>query len=151
MLAIGDRLPAGIELPDASGVPVALDALRSGRNLVLYFYPRDDTPGCTAEACSFRDQYEDFVDAGAVVVGVSPDTPERHASFAARHNLPFTLLADRRGHVARQLGVPKRMGLIPGRVTFIVDMDGVVRHIFDSQVQATRHVREALATLRSLA
>lgn len=151
MLAVGDPLPEGIELPDAHGETIALDQVRDGRNLVLYFYPRDDTPGCTAQACSFRDQFEDFAEAGAVVVGVSSDTPEKHREFAQRHRIPFTLLADSRGRLAKKLGVPKRMGIIPGRVTFIIDRDGVVRHVFNSQVQATRHVREALDTLRSLA
>jgi peroxiredoxin Q/BCP len=121
----------------------------AGRPVVLYFYPKDDTPGCTKEACTFRDQYQDFEDAGAAVIGVSSDSPESHKKFAAKHRLPFTLLADRGGKVRTLYGVPATLGLLPGRVTFVIDGGGVVRRVFNSQLDATRHVEEALAELRS--
>ena len=121
---------------------------RGKKAVVLYFYPKDDTPGCTAESCSFRDQYEAFKDAGAEVIGVSSDSAESHARFAEKHRLPFVLLADRGGAVRKQYGVPATLGLLPGRVTFVIDRDGVVRHVFNSQFQATKHVAEALTALQ---
>ena len=135
-------------LADANGKSVRL-ADYAGRPVVLYFYPKDDTPGCTKEACTFRDQYQDFQDAGAVVLGVSSDSSESHRKFAERHRLPFTLLSDPGGQVRKLFGVPATLGLLPGRVTFVIDGKGVVRHAFNSQLDATRHVREALAALRS--
>jgi peroxiredoxin Q/BCP len=143
---VGDRAP-DFTLSDASGAEVSLASLR-GKAVVLYFYPKDDTPGCTKEACGFRDAYQDFRDAGAEVIGVSSDSSESHKKFAARHGLPFTLLADRGGKLRKRYGVPATLGLLPGRVTFVIDADGVVRHVFNSQLDATRHVREALEVLR---
>ena len=135
------------ELPDAEGKRIRLADYRGKKAVVLYFYPKDDTPGCTAEACSFRDSYEDFQDAGAEVIGVSSDTASSHAKFAKRHKLPFTLLSDAKGEVRKKYGVPATMGFMPGRVTFVIDKKGVVRHVFNSQLQATRHVSEALEAL----
>ncbi len=142
-------------VPDATftrpdGSPVALRDLLGQKTLVLYFYPKDDTPGCTAEACSFRDSYEDFVNAGAEVVGVSSDGASSHEAFKAKHRLPFTLLSDPGGGAAKALGVKKTFGLLPGRVTFVIDRGGIVRHRFDSQLKATKHVEEALAIVKSL-
>ena len=144
-LAVGERAP-DFALPDANGDLVRLADFQ-GRPVVLYFYPRDDTPGCTKEACSFRDQYEDFQDAGAAVIGVSSDSSESHRRFAERHRLPFTLLSDADGKLRELYRVPSTLGLIPGRVTFVIDAQGIVRHRFDSQLAATRHVSEALRTL----
>jgi peroxiredoxin Q/BCP len=144
---VGAQAPE-FALPDADGKPVRLADLR-GKPVVLYFYPKDDTPGCTKEACSFRDQYQDFQDAGAVVVGVSSDSSESHRKFAQKHKLPFTLLSDAGGKVRKLYGVPATLGLLPGRVTFVIDGEGVVRHVFNSQLAATRHVEEALGTLRT--
>jgi len=143
----GERAP-DFTLPDADGKTVRL-ADFAGRPVVLYFYPKDDTPGCTKEACTFRDQYQDFQDAGAAVLGVSSDSSESHRKFAERHRLPFTLLADRGGKVRKLYGVPATLGLLPGRVSFVIDGQGVVRHVFNSQLDATRHVKEALDVLRS--
>ena len=143
---VGQKAP-DFELPDAHGKPVRLADFRGKRAVVLYFYPKDDTPGCTAEACSFRDSYEDFQQAGAEVIGVSSDSESSHDRFASRHRLPFTLLADARGEVRKKYGVPATFGLLPGRVTFVIDRKGIVRHVFNSQLQATRHVEEALAAL----
>jgi thioredoxin-dependent peroxiredoxin len=142
----GDRAP-DFALPDADGKDVRLADLR-GKPVVLYFYPKDDTPGCTKEACSFRDQYQDFQDAGAVVIGVSSDSGESHRKFAEKYKLPFTLVSDRGGAVRKLYGVPATLGLLPGRVTFVIGPDGVVRKVFNSQLAATRHVEESLAALR---
>src|SRR5690606_39455723 len=110
----------------------------------------DDTPGCTREACAFRDDYEAFQEAGAEVLGISSDTSESHRRFAAKHRLPFRLLADPGGKVRAAFGVPRTAGLLPGRVTYVIDREGVIRHAFNSQLAATRHVDEALAVLRTL-
>jgi peroxiredoxin Q/BCP len=134
-------------LPSQTGDPVTLEQHR-GQWVVLYFYPADNTAGCTAEACSFRDAYEDFTDAGAVVIGVSSDSEESHEKFAAKHRLPFTLLADKGGRLAKTYGVKKSMGMFPGRVTYVIDPEGIVRTIFSSQLNALKHQKEALKTIR---
>ncbi len=146
----GDQAP-DFTLPSQTGEDVTLSGLRGESTVVLYFYPKDETPGCTREACSFRDSYEDFVDAGAVVVGVSADTVSSHESFADGHELPFTLLADESNQVRKLYGVPKTLGLLPGRVTYVIDKQGYVRHVFNSQLFFDRHVSEALATVKQLA
>jgi peroxiredoxin Q/BCP len=147
-LRAGEQAP-DFALPDRDGRTVRLSDLR-GRKVVLYFYPKDDTPGCTKEACTFRDQYEAFQEAGAEVIGVSSDPPERHQEFAGRYQLPFTLLTDAGGAVRKAYGVPATLGLLPGRTTFVIDGAGVVRHVFNSQFKATQHVAEALEALRRL-
>jgi peroxiredoxin Q/BCP len=121
-----------------------------GKPIVLFFYPKDDTPGCTKEVCAFRDDFEAFRTLDAEVIGISSDSVESHKSFAARHNLPFTLLSDEGGEVRRLYGVPNTFGLFPGRVTYVIDEEGLVRHVFSSQLGATRHVEEALKVLASL-
>ena len=116
----------------------------------LYFYPKDETPGCTAEACSFRDSYEVFREAGAEVVGVSSDSTSSHDRFATRHRLPFTLLSDEGGRVRKRYGVRPTLGILPGRVTYVIDGSGVVRHVFSSQTGVQRHVQEALDALKEI-
>jgi len=142
----GDPAP-DFTLPDQDGTPTTLSDLR-GSWVVLYFYPADDTPGCTAESCSFRDSHEDFVDAGARVVGISGQDAASHKRFADKHRLPFTLVADEGDEVRTRYGVPKTLGLLPGRVTYVIDPDGVVRKVFSSQFRPTKHIGEALATIR---
>jgi peroxiredoxin Q/BCP len=146
----GTRVPDDVTFTGAEG-PVRLGDLIGDKVIVLYFYPRDETSGCTAEACSFRDLYQDFQDAGADVIGVSRDSAESHERFKTHHRLPFRLLTDKGGVAAKALGVKKDFGLIPGRVTFVIDRGGVVRMRFDSQIQAKKHVSEALEIVRSLA
>jgi peroxiredoxin Q/BCP len=147
---VGDAAP-DFDLPDAAGSRVRLGDYRGKKAVVLYFYPKDDTPGCTKEACAFRDSFEVFKDAGAEVIGVSSDSADSHRKFAEKHRLPFTLVADAAGAVRKRYGVPATLGLLPGRVTFVIDRDGVVRHVFNSQLQATKHVDEALAVVKRLA
>ncbi|HUI27333.1 MAG TPA: peroxiredoxin [Candidatus Kryptonia bacterium] len=146
---VGQPAP-DFDLTDAQGKHVRLADFRGKRAVVLYFYPKDDTPGCTKEACSFRDSYESFKEAGAEVIGVSSDSEASHEKFASKFKLPFTLLADKGGAVRKQYGVPATLGLLPGRVTFVIDREGIVRHVFNSQLQATRHVDEALGILKRL-
>jgi peroxiredoxin Q/BCP len=118
---------------------------------VLYFYPRDETMGCVAEACAFRDEYDVFTEAGAEVVGVSMDSSESHRRFAAHHRLPFVLLTDADGAVRKLYGVGKALGILDGRMTYVIDTKGVVRHVFSSRLHPTRHVAEAAAIVRELA
>ena len=148
-ISVGDKAP-DFNKTDQNGAPVSLEQFRGEKVVVLYFYPKDDTPGCTAEACSFRDNYEDFLEAGAAVIGVSSDDEASHKAFAERHKLPFHLVADTDGSLRKAYKVP-RMFLMPGRSTYVIDKAGVVRHMFDSQIQAKRHVDEALEAVRTLA
>ena len=136
---VGDKAP-DFTLPSQSGEPVRLQDRLGERVVVLYFYPKDNTPGCTAEACAFRDSHETFTDAGAEVIGVSSDSADKHAAFSGRHKLPFTLLADRGGRVRKAYGVPAVLGLLPGRVTYVIDRTGTVRHIFNSMTNIDKHV-----------
>ena len=150
MLQIGQPAP-DFTLKTTSGHMFRL-ANQRGRHVVLYFYPKDDTPGCTAEACSFRDQYEEFKDLGAEVVGVSSDSELSHQKFAQKHRLPFELLADADGRVRKLYEVPRALlGLLPGRVTFVIDKDGIIQYIFNSLSGATDHVRTAKQVLAGLA
>lgn len=146
---VGDKAP-DFTLPSQSGEPVRLYDRLGERVVVLYFYPKDNTSGCTAEACAFRDSYEAFTDAGADVIGVSSDSADRHAAFAGKHQLPFTLLADKGGQVRKTYGVPSTLGLLPGRVTYVIDRTGTVRHVFNSMTNIGKHVNDALDVVKQL-
>ena len=148
-------LTVGTQAPDFSvethdGTALQLSELLKRSTVVLFFYPRDFTPGCTAEACAFRDDYADFAKAGAAVVGVSADSGESHRRFAQHHNLPFPLISDADGTLRKAYGVDKVWGVLPGRVTFVIDRQGIVRNVFDSALFARRHSGDALATVTSL-
>ena len=145
---IGDQAP-DFALPSQTGMPLHLGDLLGKMNIVLYFYPRDNTTVCTAEACAFRDSYKIFKDAGTEVIGISSDTIESHQQFAAKHQLPFPLLSDVEGTIRERYGVPTAFGL-PGRVTYIIDRQGIVRHIFFSQFTSEKHVTQALQVLQLL-
>ncbi len=146
----GDRAP-DFTAQAHDGRQVSLADFRGKHVVVLYFYPKDGTPVCTKEACGFRDAYEQFTQAGAAVIGVSGDSPENHVAFASSRRLPFLLLSDQDGSLRKAFGVPKTLGLFPGRVTYVIDKQGVVRHVFSSQFAADRHVAEALAMVQKLA
>jgi thioredoxin-dependent peroxiredoxin len=148
-IQVGDKAP-DFTLPSQTGEPVRLNDRLGERIVVLYFYPRDETRGCTAEACAFRDSHEVFAEAGAEVIGVSSDSVDRHATFADHHKLPFTLLSDKNGHVRKSYGVPAALGLLPGRVTYVIDRTGTVRHIFNSMTNIGRHVNDALDVVKKL-
>jgi len=149
-LKVGDVAP-DFTLPAQEGRTVRLSDFRGKKPVVVYFYPKDNTPGCTTEACTFRDQYHDFQQMGAEVIGISSDDTASHEGFATKHRLPFILLSDTDGAVRKAYGVPATLGLLPGRMTFVIDQDGVIRHIFNSQLRAARHVEEALGILKKLA
>lgn len=147
MLEIGDSLP-DLQLPGPDGSPVGLrDHLGSG-GLVVYFYPRDDTPGCTVQACAFRDQHADFEAAGVPIVGISGDSTESHQAFAQKFSLPFPLLSDPEGAARKAFGVPATLGVLPGRATYVFDGEGKLRERYVSQFRAREHVRRALRAVR---
>ena len=145
----GDKAP-DFTLPSQSGDQVRLYDRLGQRVVVLYFYPKDDTRGCTAEACAFRDSYEVFTGAGAEVIGVSSDSVDRHVAFAGKHELPFTLLSDKGGQVRKLYGAPTVLGLVPGRVTYVIDRQGTVRHVFNSMTNIGKHISDALQVVRKL-
>ncbi len=145
----GDKAP-DFTLPAQSGEQVRLLDRIGERVIVLYFYPKDNTKGCTAEACAFRDSHEVFTEAGAEVIGVSSDSVTKHAAFAGKYELPFTLLSDKGGQVRKLYGVPAVLGLVPGRVTYVIDRQGVVRHVFNSMINISQHINDALETVKKL-
>jgi thioredoxin-dependent peroxiredoxin len=148
-IGVGDKAP-DFTLPSQTGEEVQLSGRLGDRVVVLYFYPKDETPGCTREACAFRDSYEVFAEAGADVIGVSSDSVDKHASFADHHKLPFTLLSDAGGTVRKSYGVPTTLGLLPGRVTYVIDRSGVVQRVFNSQTNIGGHINEALEAVKQL-
>lgn len=145
----GDRAP-DFSLTSDEGKTVRLSELLERKTVVVYFYPKDDTPGCTVESCTFRDSYQDFVDAGAEVVGISSDSQTAHERFKSKHRLPFVLLSDPGGVVRKRYGAEGFLGLLPGRVTFVIDRKGVIRYRFSSQLKVKDHVHQALELVRAL-
>ena len=148
-IKIGDQAP-NFTLQSQTGESVSLGDFLGQKSIVLYFYPKDDTPGCTAESCAFRDSYQVFQDAGAEVIGVSGDSVGSHQTFATKYSLPFTLLSDAGDQVRKLYGVPAVMWVLPGRVTYVIDKEGTVRHIFDSMLEFDKHVSEAMAIVKGL-
>jgi len=146
---IGDKAP-DFTLPSQSGETVSLSDYRGKKVVVLYFYPKDNTPGCTAEACAFRDSYETFTENGAEVIGISSDSVDAHGKFSGKHQLPFVLLSDKGGVVRKSYEVPRAMVVLPGRVTYVIDRDGTVRHIFSSMSNIGGHIDEALTMVKEL-
>jgi len=145
-LAVGDKMPS-FKLQNQEGKWVNSNSF-NGKSLVVYFYPKDDTPGCTKEACSFRDNYERFNDNNVTVIGISADNIESHKAFVSKYNLPFTLLADTDRKVHKTFGVGKALGMFTSRITFIVDDKGIVLRIFKDNINAEKHITEALKALK---
>ncbi len=148
-LKTGDQAPS-FSLEDQSGQTRSLADV-NGRILVLFFYPKDETPGCTAEACTFRDRHDELANLGAEVWGVSGDDAVSHRRFAERYKLPFPLLSDPQQALRRAFGVPKTLGLLPSRVTYVIDQQGVIRHVFNNLLDGPAHVKEAETVVRQLA
>ena len=148
-VGVGSKAP-DFTLPSQSGEMVSLKDFLGEKVVILYFYPKDDTPGCTKEACAFRDEHEEFGKLDAEIIGVSSDSVESHRRFAEKHDLSFTLLSDEGGKVRRMYGVPNTFGIFPGRVTYVIDEAGVVRYMFFSQIGAVKHVEGALKSLASI-
>ncbi len=145
---VGDKAP-DFSLPNQSGQVVSLRDFVGKRSVILFFYPKDFTMGCTTETRSFSERYEEFRQLGAEVIGVSSDSVESHGSFASECNASFSLLSDEGGKVRNLYGVESSLGLMPGRVTYVIDPNGIVRHIYSSQLNPGKHVKEALETLRT--
>ena len=146
-IEVGSKIPE-FTLHDQDGITFSIKDYIGVKNLVIYFYPKDNTPGCTKEACYFRDQYEEFSDNGAMIIGISSQSSQSHNDFIEKHKLPFTLLSDRENIVHKMFGV--NSNLFPGRVTFVVDKNGTIAYIFDSQINVTKHVDEALRIIKKL-
>jgi len=146
---VGDIAP-DFTLPSQTGESITLSQFFGKKNIILYFYPKDKSKGCTRQACEFRDKYEVYSDLGAEVIGVSSDDVKSHESFASEHNLPFILLSDTKKKVRKLYGVPSTFGIIPGRVTYLIDKKGIVRYVFSSQFQPKKHIPESLSALKKL-
>ncbi|MEY4521179.1 MAG: hypothetical protein RIT10_364 [Bacteroidota bacterium] len=143
-LTIGDNCPT-FSLNNQAGERISIADFIGKKTLVIYFYPKDDTPGCTKEACSFRDAYEDFKSLGCEVIGISSDSIAAHKKFAEKHRLSFQLLADTDKSVRKLFGVPGNLfGLIPGRVTYIIDLEGKIKGVFNSQLDPLGHISKAM-------
>jgi peroxiredoxin Q/BCP len=145
-LEVGERAP-DFEAKDQNGNSISLAAFH-GRPVVLYFYPKDDTPGCTAEACSFRDSLATLGEHGVVVIGVSVDSEESHAKFASKYGLSFTLVSDKRKQIVGEYGVKGLTGMAK-RITYIVGPDGIIKHVF-TKVNARTHAMDVLEKLEEL-
>lgn len=146
---VGDKAP-DFTLTSQTGEKVSLKDFLGKKSVVLYFYPKDDTPGCTAESCAFRDTYETFTEAGAEVIGVSGDSTSSHQQFASKYNLPFILLSDNNNQLRQLYGVPATLFILPGRVTYVIDKQGIVRHIFDSMMDFKGHVDISLKVIKEI-
>jgi peroxiredoxin Q/BCP len=149
-LKTGDKIPH-FSLTDQNGKDFKIENLFTKKIIVIYFYPKDETAGCTKQACAFRDHFQDFQDAGAEVIGISSDNEESHGSFADHHKLPFILLSDTGNKIRSQFGVPTDLlGLLPGRVTYIIDKQGIIKYIFNSQIRINKHISESLRILKTM-
>ncbi len=149
-IQVGDRAP-DFELQAANGKLVKLSDFQGKKNVVLYFYPASETPGCTMQACAFRDAYSVFQELGAEVIGISGDSLNKQQGFQAHHQLPFLVLSDPGNRVRQQYGASTLFGLFPGRVTYIIDKEGIVRYVFDDMFNFKAHVDKALQVLKDLA
>ena len=146
-LTVGDRAPQ-FQAVLQDGSTFKLADLLGKKIVVLFFYPKDHTPVCTKEACAFRDSYEKFVAAGAEVIGVSSDSQASHRSFAEKHRLPFPIISDHDRSLRKLFGVPNPLGFIPGRVTYVIDREGVIRMVFSAIFASDDHVEKALEAVR---
>ncbi len=150
MLSKGNKVPV-VQLKNQNGELIDIGQWIGKQPMVIYFYPKDETPGCTREACDFRDSYDDFAALGAQVFGISGDSVNSHAKFATRLKLNFDLLSDPKRIAEKAFGVPRSLlGLLPGRVTFVIDKEGIIQHTYNSTLNAPQHRREALKALKAM-
>jgi peroxiredoxin Q/BCP len=148
-LQVGDKIP-NFTAKDNDGNDFDSDSIVGKKPVVFYFYPKDNTPGCTAQACSFRDQYEDFKDLGAEVIGISSDSIASHEKFIQKYKLPFILLSDSDKKIRNLFGVKANLfGLLPGRVTYVADKNGIIQLVFDSMM-ASNHIPKALEIITKI-
>ena len=146
-LKIGDQIPS-FSLKDQNGNIRTSNGLN--KSLVLFFYPKDDTPGCTIEVCGFRDKYDLFKILGAEVWGISNGSTQSHLGFASKNKLQYPLLCDHNNNLRKQFGVPKKLGFIEGRVTYIIDSRGKIKHIFEDLLNGPAHIKEAIKALKRI-
>jgi peroxiredoxin Q/BCP len=146
-LNTGDKIPS-FTLTDQNGNLFNIDTIKGKKNMVIYFYPKNETKICTVQACSFRDAYQDFQELGCEVIGISSDNVKSHISFTENHSLPFTLLSDGNKKVRKLFGVSNDLFVIPGRVTYVINKEGVIIHVFNDQLSASKHIKEALKALK---
>jgi len=148
-LEVGDIMP-NFKAKNQEGWMFDSEDIIGKKPAVVYFYPKDFTPGCTKEACNFRDSYQDFQDAGAEVIGISGDSERSHRKFSKKYNIPFILLSDNNGRIRKKFGIKKSLlGLIPGRETFVIDSKGMVQMKFNN-LDASRHMEKALKKVKEL-
>ena len=146
-LKIGDQVPS-FSLIDQHGKVRTSNKLN--KSLVLFFYPKDDTPGCTIEACGFRDKYDLFKILGAEVWGISNGNTQSHLRFANKNKLQYPLLCDQNNIIRKKFGVPKTLGFIEGRVTYIINSKRMITHIFEDLLNGPAHIKEAIKALKKL-
>lgn len=145
-LKVGDKLPQFSAI-DANGSEFNSQNYLGKQSLVIYFYPKDDTPGCTTQACSFRDHYQEFKDLGAEVIGISSDSVASHLQFKSKFSLPFILLSDHNKKLRKLFGVANNFFILPGRETFVIDKSGTIKLVFNS-MSAQIHIKKALEILK---
>ena len=149
-IGVGSTLPS-FSLKDQYGNTFSIDSVIGKQNLLIYFYPKDGSPGCTREACAFRDEFDEFKKAGTMIIGISGQSVESHMKFATENRINYPLLSDEGNKVRKLFKVPANLlGLIPGRVTYIIDKNGKVVFVYGSQVMATSHAEKALKIVKGL-
>ena len=147
-LKVGDKCPS-FSLNNQKGEKIDISNIIGRKNILIYFYPKDETYGCTQQACSFRDAYDEFLEYDCEVFGISSDDKKSHDNFSNKHNLNFDILSDVNNEVRNMFGVPRSLfGLVSGRVTYLVDKKGEIIWIFNSQINAKKHIEEALNFLK---
>jgi peroxiredoxin Q/BCP len=149
-IQVGDKIPS-FTLLNQNNQEVDINSFVGTKNIVIYFYPKDNTPGCTKEACSFRDAMQNLNNLDCEIIGISADSVSSHKAFATQYNLKFNLLSDTNNQIRKLFGVPRNLfGIIPGRVSYICDKEGIVLHIVNSQMNPEKHIQETFETLQAI-
>lgn len=149
LLKVGDEAP-NFTLVNQDGKTVSLSDYKGKKNVVLFFYPKDQTQGCTKEACSFRDNYETITDLGAEVIGINGDGTSSHKAFADKHSLPYHLVSDKGSQVRKAYGVSTMFFILPERITFVIDKQGIIQYVHNEKSDPTDHITKAIEALQKL-
>lgn len=149
LLKVGDEAP-DFTLINQDGKTVSLSDYKGKKNVVLFFYPKDQTQGCTKEACSFRDNYETITDLGAEVIGINGDGTSSHKAFADKHSLPYHLVSDKGSQVRKAYGVSTMFFILPERITFVIDKQGIIQYVHNEKSDPTDHITKAIEALQKL-
>jgi thioredoxin-dependent peroxiredoxin len=142
-LSVGDKI-VSFKLPNQNGEEISIEDILGKSNIVIYFYPKDNSLSCTKEACGFRDMYEAYLEHDVVVLGVSSDSVSTHKKFHTKNHLNFDVLSDKNSKVRALFGVPSKLWVIPGRVTYVINKKGVIVKIYDSLFNPSKHIKETL-------